>query len=139
RGTPGDRAWAQLASFQAARQGKPDQMSPTRAPAPCDAYVASRTAQWTTAELDERLAQVGIPAAQINELADVIDHPQLGERDRWRTVGTSAGDVRAVLPPMSFRDVELRMDPVPGLGEHTDSVAAEISTSRVSTGYSGEA
>ncbi|MGV9482571.1 hypothetical protein ACWDNR_24590, partial [Gordonia aichiensis] len=23
---PGDRAWAQLASFQAARQGKPDQM-----------------------------------------------------------------------------------------------------------------
>ncbi|MGV9482305.1 hypothetical protein, partial [Gordonia aichiensis] len=31
---PGDRAWAQLASFQAARQGKPDQMSPTRAPAP---------------------------------------------------------------------------------------------------------
>lgn len=105
----------------------------------CDAYVASRTAQWTTAELDERLAQVGIPAAQINELADVIDHPQLGERDRWRTVGTSAGDVPAVLPPMSFRDVELRMDPVPGLGEHTDSVAAEISTSRVSTGYSGEA
>lgn len=92
----------------------------------CDAFVGSQTVLWTTAELDQRLADAGIPAAQINELADVVEHPQLSERDRWRTVGTENGDIRAVLPPMTFRDVELRMDPVPALGEQTDAILREI-------------
>lgn len=92
----------------------------------CDEFVGSQTIRWTTAELDERLAEAGIPAAQINQLSDVVEHPQLSERDRWRTVATENGEIRAVLPPMTFRDVELRMDPVPALGEQTDAILREI-------------
>jgi itaconate CoA-transferase len=40
-------------------------------------------------------------------------------------VGTPAGPVPALLPPGSW-DVEPRMDPVPALGEHTESVLAEL-------------
>ncbi len=75
----------------------------------CDAVVAACTKVWTTADLDERLAEVGIPAAQINSTADVLEHPQLAERDRWRPVETEVGAIRGILPPMTFRDVELPM------------------------------
>ncbi|NUS95693.1 MAG: CoA transferase, partial [Nocardia sp.] len=44
----------------------------------------------------------------------------------WREVQTEAGPIRAVLPPMTFRDVELRMGAVPALGEQTDAVLAGI-------------
>jgi itaconate CoA-transferase len=94
--------------------------------AECDAVVAECTSSWSTAKLDERLAEVGIPAAQINSTADVLEHPQLVERDRWRTVQTEAGEIRGVLPPMTFRDVELPMGPVPALGEHSAAIRAEL-------------
>jgi itaconate CoA-transferase len=56
----------------------------------------------------------------------VLEHPQLVERDRWRTVQTEAGEIRGVLPPMTFRDVELPMGPVPALGEHSAAIRAEL-------------
>jgi crotonobetainyl-CoA:carnitine CoA-transferase CaiB-like acyl-CoA transferase len=92
----------------------------------CDAVVATESRKWSTAELDDRLAEAGVPAAQINDLQGLIDHPQLSARDRWREVGTPAGPVRAILPPMTFTDVEMAMGDVPGLGEHSAAVLAEF-------------
>jgi formyl-CoA transferase len=95
----------------------------------CDALVAACTEFWPTADLDRRLAEAGIPAAQIRTTADVVEHPQLAERDRWRTVDTEVGEIRAVLPPMTYRDVELPMGHVPALGEHTALILAELKAS----------
>ncbi|MGY2084148.1 CaiB/BaiF CoA transferase family protein [Blastococcus sp. SYSU DS0539] len=92
----------------------------------CDAAVAAETRTWSTAELDARLAEAGIPAAQLNDMQGLIDHPQLSARDRWREVGTPAGPIRAILPPMTFADVELAMGDVPDLGEHTSGVLSEL-------------
>ncbi|MFP5072145.1 CaiB/BaiF CoA transferase family protein [Pseudonocardia nantongensis] len=92
----------------------------------CDAAVGGHTVRRRTADLDERLAAAGIPAAQVNGTAELVEHPQLRERDRWRTVATEAGDIRGVLPPMTFRDVELPMGAVPALGEHNGKVLAEL-------------
>ena len=69
-----------------------------------------------------------MPAAQINSVAEVIRHPQLAERDRWRTVGTETGPIEALLPPMIFEDAELAMGDVPALGQHTEAVLAEFVT-----------
>ena len=91
-----------------------------------DAVVAENTRRFETAELDKRLAAAGVPAARLNDMKHLIEHPQLAERDRWREVGTEAGAVRAVLPPMTFSDVEMRMGAVPALGQHTDAVLAEL-------------
>jgi crotonobetainyl-CoA:carnitine CoA-transferase CaiB-like acyl-CoA transferase len=91
----------------------------------CDAIVASHTRRWTSAELDARLAAAGVPAAQVKHLDQVLDHPQLRQRDRWRTVHTEHGPIEALLPPATFADVEARMDEVPALGQHTHSLLVE--------------
>ncbi|TFV63797.1 CoA transferase [Geodermatophilus sp. DF01-2] len=92
----------------------------------CDEAVANETRRWSTADLDARLAEAGVPAAQLNDMQGLIEHPQLRARDRWREVGTPAGPVRAILPPMTFSDVELAMGGIPDLGEHTHGVLSEL-------------
>ena len=59
----------------------------------------TRTKHYTAAELDALFAAAGVPAAQIKTLDQVLDHPQLRQRDRWRTVGTEHGPTEAPLPP----------------------------------------
>ena len=70
-----------------------------------------------------RLDEAQIANARVNTMAGLWAHPQLRARGRWREVGTSAGPLPALLPP--GRD-EARMDPVPALGEHTDTILAEL-------------
>jgi crotonobetainyl-CoA:carnitine CoA-transferase CaiB-like acyl-CoA transferase len=93
--------------------------------ADCDAAVAARTSRWTNAELDARLAAAGVPAAQLKEVGQVVDHPQLRARDRWRQVGTEHAQVDALLPPVTFADVEAVMGDVPALGRHTRALLEE--------------
>ncbi|MFW0873042.1 CaiB/BaiF CoA transferase family protein [Rhodococcoides corynebacterioides] len=87
--------------------------------AECDAVVAACTEQWTTADLDAALADAGIPAAQVKRMDQVVEHPQITERDRWRTIRTEFTTARAVLPPSTFGDFEAPMGDVPALGQHT--------------------
>jgi crotonobetainyl-CoA:carnitine CoA-transferase CaiB-like acyl-CoA transferase len=91
----------------------------------CDAVVASHTKRQTAADLDAQLAAAGVPAAQVKGLEQVLDHPQLRQRDRWRSIGTEHAPVAALLPPATFADVEARMGDVPALGQHTHSLLIE--------------
>lgn len=94
--------------------------------AECDAVVAASTALWPTAELDDKLAAAGIPAAQVKQMSQVVPHPQLAARDRWRTIGTEHASVQALLPPATFEDFEASMGDVPALGQHTRSILREV-------------
>ncbi|WP_037367645.1 CaiB/BaiF CoA transferase family protein [Amycolatopsis orientalis] len=96
--------------------------------AECDAAVAAETARWSTVDLDERLARAGIPAAQVKQVADVVADPQLRARDRWRKIGTEHAAVDALLPPVTFADVEARMGDVPAFGAHTRALLEEAGT-----------
>jgi len=91
----------------------------------CDAIVTEHTRQFSTEDLTQRLAEAGVPAAQVNQLDDVVHHRQLQARDRWRHVRTEHGEVRALLPPATFGDVEAPMGDVPALGQHTHSLLIE--------------
>jgi crotonobetainyl-CoA:carnitine CoA-transferase CaiB-like acyl-CoA transferase len=91
----------------------------------CDGQVGERTRRFSTVELTERLATARVPAAQVSHLDQVVDHPQLRARDRWRTVATEYGEVSALLPPVTFSDGEARMGDVPALGEHTRALLIE--------------
>ena len=93
--------------------------------AECDGLVAAQTSKWSTAELDARLATAGIPAAQVKQLDQVVEHPQLRARDRWRTIGTEHAPAEALLPPATFTDTEARMGDVPALGQHTRALLIE--------------
>lgn len=94
-----------------------------------DALVAELTREFKTADLDDKLAQAGVPAAQLNDMKALLAHPQLEARDRWREVGTEVGPIRGVLPPMTFEDVEMRMDAVPALGQQTDAILGSLGRS----------
>ncbi|HJQ47239.1 MAG TPA: CaiB/BaiF CoA-transferase family protein [Amycolatopsis sp.] len=91
-----------------------------------DEAVAAGTKEMDSAGLVRRLDAAGIASAQVNTLRELIEHPQLSERDRWREVDTPVGTVSAILPPVTFADVEARMGAIPALGEHTDAVLAEL-------------
>ncbi|MGY6653556.1 CaiB/BaiF CoA transferase family protein [Amycolatopsis sp. TRM77291] len=93
--------------------------------AECDEAVAARTSLWSNGELDERLAAAGVPAAQLKDVGQVADHPQLRARDRWRKVGTESARIDALLPPVTFDDFEACMGDVPALGEHTRALLVE--------------
>lgn len=97
--------------------------------AACDAALAGFTKLWTTADLSARLAEVGVPTSRVNTVLDLVEHPQLRARDRWRTIETENGPVKALLPPVTFTDVEAAMGNVPGLGEHTRALIAEAGVS----------
>jgi itaconate CoA-transferase len=88
--------------------------------------IAGRVARLSTAGVTALLDAAGIASARINTVAEFLDHPALTGRNRWTEVGTPQGAIRALLPPLAFSGTAPRMDPVPGLGEHTDSILREL-------------
>jgi itaconate CoA-transferase len=77
-------------------------------------------------EVVARLDAAGIANARMNTPEEVWQHRQFTARDRWREVGSPAGIIPALLPPANVSGVEPRMDPVPGIGEHTDAILADL-------------
>lgn len=88
-----------------------------------DAVVAGALAALDADEAIRRLEAAGIACARLNSVAQVAAHPQLAARDRWREIGSPAGPLRALLPPIGLPDgAPARMGAVPALGEHTDAL-----------------
>lgn len=91
--------------------------------------IGSWCAQHDLAEIQKVADDAGIGNSRYNKASEVVVHPQLTARDRWRTVATPRGDIRALRPPPVISGFEQPMGAVPGLGEHTDSVLAELGLS----------
>jgi len=83
-------------------------------------------AQLTVEEVVTRLEVAQIANARVNDMQGVWEHPQLKARDSWREVDSPAGKLPALLPPGRNAAFTPRMDPVPGLGEHTGSILGEL-------------
>ncbi|MBP7414180.1 MAG: CoA transferase [Giesbergeria sp.] len=93
------------------------------------ALILETFAPLTTAQVLERLEQAQIANARMNTMADLWAHPQLQARNRWRTVGSPAGDIPALLPPGRHSSFDYRMDAVPQVGEHTDAILRTLGRS----------
>jgi crotonobetainyl-CoA:carnitine CoA-transferase CaiB-like acyl-CoA transferase len=78
-------------------------------------------------EAIDKLEKAGIANARMRTVRELIEHPQLEARNRWREVGSPAGSLRALLPPTAMSDAEPIMAPIPGVGEHTDEILKELS------------
>ena len=131
-GVQNDRQWQKLAADVVGRpeMGEDERyatnIARTERRAEVDEAVRAATSRLTAADLVERLEKAGIPNARLRTVQQLAEHPQLSERDRWRTIDSPAGPVNVVMPPMIFRDSEPRMDGVPDLGRNTDAVLAEL-------------
>ena len=62
----------------------------------------------------------------MNQVADLVAHPQLSARDRWREVGSPVGPLPALRPVAVFAGFGERMDPIPSVGQHTEAILAEL-------------
>ncbi|XVQ14323.1 CaiB/BaiF CoA transferase family protein [Spirillospora sp. CA-255316] len=131
-GVQNDRGWAALATGVLDRPDlvtDPDyatNQARVRNRGKVDALVAETTSRMRREDLLRRLDESGVPNASLNDGHGLVAHPQLAERDRWREVGSPVGDLRAILPPITFADAEARMGPIPELGEHTGALLAEL-------------
>ena len=88
-------------------------------------------APWDRATVEQRLADADVPFGSLNDVDDLVEHPQLAARDRWLDVETPVGPIRALAHPLNLSEMPQRADPVPALGQHTDEIASEL-------GYSAE-
>jgi crotonobetainyl-CoA:carnitine CoA-transferase CaiB-like acyl-CoA transferase len=131
-GVQNDREWARLAVGLLRRPELADDpelatnRERVRNRARTDGLVAEAVAALPTAEVTARLDAAGIAYGRVNEMADVLAHPQLAARDRWVEVDSPAGAVRQLRPVIEFPDTPPRLGPVPALGEHTEKILAEL-------------
>jgi len=80
----------------------------------------------TLAQCRKAAEAAGLGHARLNKPTEVLRHPQLTERDRWREIGSPAGPVLGLLPPPESPGWDWRLDPIPALGEHTEAVLREL-------------
>jgi itaconate CoA-transferase len=77
-------------------------------------------------EVLRRLDQADVPYGRLNDMQDVLAHPQLQARDRWADYPTEAGPIRMLKHPMNLAGLPQRTDAVPAIGQHTAEVLAEL-------------
>jgi len=73
-----------------------------------------------------RIEKANIANARLNTMKDFFEHPQLKARNRWTQVDTPKGKINALKPPVTNKNFEAVMDPVPDIGEHTTKILKEL-------------
>ncbi|OBF30092.1 formyl-CoA transferase [Mycobacterium sp. ACS1612] len=131
-GTTNDREWQRVAREIIERPDLADDPRFATNPGRCahreilDEAIGSWCKQHNFAQIQKIADAAGIGNSRYNLPSEVVAHPHLTARDRWRTVATPKGDIQALRPPPVIRGFEQPMGAVPGLGEHTDTVLHEL-------------
>ena len=98
----------------------------TAARAELRAIIVETFSRLTAEQVIARLDAAQIANAHMNDMHDLWRHPQLQARGRWTEVDTPGGPIAALLPPGVSDAEDARMEAVPGLGQHTDAILAEL-------------
>ena len=88
--------------------------------------IAAAFSKLTAEQIVRRLDDAQIGNARMNDMREVWEHAQLRARDRWMDVDSPVGKIKAMLPPGVPDSFEPRMDPIPGIGQHTDAILGEL-------------
>jgi itaconate CoA-transferase len=88
--------------------------------------IVTAFSKLTSEEVISRLDHAQIANARMNDMADVWAHPQLKERNRWVNIESPAGSIPALLPPGIDAASDVRLNPVPALGQHTEALLSEL-------------
>ncbi len=131
-GTTNDREWQRVAREIIDRPDLADDPRFATNPDRCahreilEEAIGTWCAQRDLAEIQKIADDAGIGNSRYNVPSEVVAHPHLTARDRWRTIATPKGDIRALRPPPVITGFEQPMGAVPGLGQHTDAVLGEL-------------
>lgn len=91
-----------------------------------DCIATESFATIDVAELVRRLDEAGIANGRINNIQEVWDHPQLAARARWDSVPIPDGEIPVLIPPGRRDSNDVRLGPVPSLGQHTHEILHEL-------------
>ncbi|MFK8399886.1 CaiB/BaiF CoA transferase family protein [Pseudomonas sp. BGr12] len=90
------------------------------------AIIVEKFGELGTEAVIERLDNAPIANAKVNTMHQVWEHPQLKARERWVEIDSPSGKLPALLPPGANRAFQPRMDAIPGIGQHNESILAEL-------------
>ncbi|QGZ64832.1 CaiB/BaiF CoA transferase family protein [Paraburkholderia acidisoli] len=96
--------------------------------------ITERFAAWSSDEVLARLDRAAIANGKMNDVEALLEHPQLVERQRYRSVETERGAMDMFLPAVTIAGVEPVMGAVPAVGQHTESILAELEAKKKSQG-----
>lgn len=91
-----------------------------------DAVVSAWCSTRTLADVQQLADGAGIGNARFNTPVEVLEHPDLLARQRWREIGSPVGPVVSALPPPVIADWEPELGELPDVGTHTAGVLAEL-------------
>ena len=131
-GTTNDAEWQRLSRDLIGRPDLADDATLATTPQRCeqrdrlDEAITAWTSTLDLAEVCARADAAGIGNAEFNRVTEVVDHPQLTARDRWREVGSPAGPLASLLPPVITPAWDTPLQDVPALGENTAAILTEL-------------
>jgi itaconate CoA-transferase len=97
-----------------------------------EAAVEEALGRLSVEEAESRLEAAAIAYSRMNDVAEVLKHPQVVTRGRLLDIeAPGGGHVRVLRAPFNIEGVDEPPSAVPAVGEHTDAVLAEL-------GYSSE-
>lgn len=82
--------------------------------------------QKTLDEVMQDLEDNKIANAQLKNMNQFADHQQLKERERWMEVETPVGTVKSLLPPAIQDKQDMKLSPIPDIGQHTRQILDEL-------------
>lgn len=85
------------------------------------AFAARPAAEWL-----ERLEAARIPCGAVNEVRDVLEHPQLAHNELVVEVDSPVGSIPAIGSPFLVDGERPAAGAVPALGEHTAEILLEL-------------
>ena len=91
-----------------------------------NALIEEAFSRFDAAQIVGLLEAAGIANARLNTMQEFWDHPQLEARQRWREVGSPAGTLDTLLPPLNMAGMEPSIGAVPAVGEHTHGILGEL-------------
>jgi itaconate CoA-transferase len=94
-----------------------------------EALIERHFAKFSAAEVMQRLEDTSIANANMNTVEAFLKHPQLHSRERVRKVGSPNGPLTSFLPAITIPGVSPVMGDIPAVGEHTETILAELGLS----------
>lgn len=131
-GIQNDREWRSLCSIVLGDAGFADHESFRTNPLrmqnrdELQAHIEQRFASLTGEEALRLLDEAAIANAHLNSVEAFLQHEQLRTRSRVQTVGSPCGPVMSFLPAITIPGLTPRMDPVPDVGQHNQSILSEL-------------
>ena len=93
---------------------------------PLKEIIEEKFSKFTCEEVATRLDQAQIAFANVNDMPQVWNHPQLHALNRLIDTETPQGTVKSFKPPGNNSSYEPSLGPVPALGEHTEDILADL-------------